>query len=371
MSRTPSDVSLLWEPITIGGQALTNRVALAPMTRISAEEDGRPNDRMRRYYRSFARGGFGLLITEGTYPDLEHSQGYLHQPGLATDEHVHAWAPIVADVHEHGAKMFSQLMHAGAQSQGNRYVDGTVGPSQVAPLGPQLEFYRGSGPFPAPRPLDHTELRTIRRNFAAAAERAAAAGFDGVEIHGANGYLLDNFLTEYMNQRDDQYGGTTANRVRLLVETCDEVLQRVGGDIAVGIRISQSKVSDIHHRWGHASEDAATVFTALGQTGIDFVHTTEHRALAPAFPDESPTSLAQFAQNHSGLIVIVNGQLDAPEDAEEVLRSGAGDIVALGKAALADRNWPTVVRRGGQPERDLRSDVLAPLADVKDWEAPE
>ncbi|MGJ3558302.1 hypothetical protein ACR6C2_02275 [Streptomyces sp. INA 01156] len=119
----------------------------------------------------------------------------------------------------------------------------------MAPRGEQLSFYRGSGPYATPRALDARELADIRRGFADAARRARAAGFDGVEVHGANGYLLDQFLTDYLNRREDGYGGSVENRVRLAAEVVDEVLQAVGSEIAVGIRISQSKVSDFHHRW--------------------------------------------------------------------------------------------------------------------------
>ncbi|MBP2216943.1 hypothetical protein [Arthrobacter sp. CAN_C5] len=128
----------LWSPLRIGSTELDNRVALAPMTRISATEDGHATERMAAYYQRFARGGFGLLITEGIYPDTAHSQGYHFQPGIATEEQTQSWARVVEGVHAAGAKMFAQLMHAGAQSQGNRFVDSAVGPSAVAPKGGRI-----------------------------------------------------------------------------------------------------------------------------------------------------------------------------------------------------------------------------------------
>ena len=144
----------LFEPFEIGEVALANRTALAPMTRISATEDGSVTDRNARYYAGFARGGFGLVITEGIYPDTEYSQGYVNQPGLATAAHEQSWRPVVEAVHAEGSAIFAQLMHAGAQSQGNRFRTEAVGPSAVAPRGEQLGFYRGEGPFPTPKPLD-------------------------------------------------------------------------------------------------------------------------------------------------------------------------------------------------------------------------
>lgn len=360
------DFAPLWSPLQIGPTQLENRVALAPMTRISATEEGRATDRMVSYYEAFARGGFGLLITEGIYPDTAHSQGYLHQPGIATDEQAQAWARVVEAVHAAGGKIFAQLMHAGAQAQGNRFVDSTVGPSAVAPKGEQLGFYRGEGPYPVPAEITRTQMEEVREEFVAAALRAQDAGFDGVEIHGANGYLLDQFLTDYLNRRTDEYGGSPENRVRFAAEVCRAVREAVSPETAVGVRVSQAKVSDHDHRWAGGAEEAEVIFSALAATGIDFVHTTEYRAYAPAFGDEGP-SLAALAKQHTGLPVIANGHLDDPETAVSMLDDGAADVVALGKAALANRDWPQRVR-SGRPLGELDGSLFAPVADVKDWE---
>jgi 2,4-dienoyl-CoA reductase-like NADH-dependent reductase (Old Yellow Enzyme family) len=360
------DLTPLWKPLQMGPTPLENRVALAPMTRISATEEGRATDRMISYYETFARGGFGLLITEGIYPDTSHSQGYLHQPGIATPEQARAWSGVVDAVHAAGSRIFAQLMHAGAQAQGNRFVDATVGPSAVAPKGEQLGIYRGEGPFPVPEEISPQQMREVREGFVAAALRARDAGFDGVEIHGANGYLLDQFLTDYLNRRTDEYGGSPENRVRFAAEICRAVREAVGPATAVGIRISQAKVSDHGHRWAGGAEEAEVIFSTLAATGIDFLHTTEYRAHAPAFGDDGP-SLAALAKLHSGLPVIANGHLDDPETAVSVLADGAADVVALGKAALADRDWPQRVR-SGLPLGELDGSLFAPVADVKDWE---
>jgi len=155
--------------------------------------------------------------------------------------------------------------------------------------------------------------------------------------------------------------------VRLAAEVCRDVVEAVGADLAIGIRISQGKVSDNHHRWRGREEDAAVIFGTLGETGIDVIHTTEYRALAPAFAD-ADTTLAAMAKKYSGLPVIVNGNLDDPRDAAAMIDSGAADIVALAKPALANRDWPRRVR-GGQPlSPDLPTDLLGPIANVKDWE---
>jgi len=361
-----TDYSPLWSPIRIGATELDNRVALAPMTRISATEDGHATDRMASYYRTFARGGFGLLITEGIYPDTAHSQGYHHQPGIATEEQARSWATVVDGVHAEGAKIFAQLMHAGSQSQGNRFVASSVGPSAVAPKGEQLGFYRGEGPYPVPSAITLSQMKDVRDGFVTAALHAQQAGFDGVEIHGANGYLLDQFLTDYLNQRDDHYGGSPENRVRFAAEICRDVREAVGPDMTVGIRISQSKVSDTEHKWSGGVEEAEVIFATLGGTGIDFVHTTEYRATEPAFANAGET-LAALAKRYSGLPVIANGKLDDPDNAVSMLVDGSADVVALGKGALANRNWPHLVRNNLE-FGELDPAVFAPLADVKDWE---
>lgn len=356
----------LWSPLRIGSTQLANRVALAPMTRVSATEDGLVTEKMVSYYEAFARGGFGLLITEGIYPDTAYGQGYLFQPGLATEEQARSWATVVDVVHAAGSTIFAQLMHAGSQAQGSRFVDSTIGPSAVAPKGEQLGFYRGEGPYRVPAEITRAQMEEVRQGFVAAALRAQAAGFDGVEIHGANGYLLDQFLTDYLNVRTDEYGGSPENRVRFPAEICRAVREAVGPDTTVGIRISQSKVSDHDHRWAGGAEEARVVFSTLGATGVDFVHTTEYKAYAPAFEDGGP-SLAALAKQHSELPVIANGHLDDPETAVSLLAEGAADVVALGKAALGNRDWPNRVR-DGRPLDELDASLFDPVADVKDWE---
>jgi 2,4-dienoyl-CoA reductase-like NADH-dependent reductase (Old Yellow Enzyme family) len=258
-------------------------------------------------------------------------------------------------------------MHAGSQSQGNPRTTTTWGPSAIRPSGEQIAMYRGSGPYRTPEAMNRDHIGQVRAAFVESARQARDAGFDGVEIHGANGYLIDEFLTDYMNTRTDGYGGNTANRVRLAVEICQDVVSAVGSDIAVGIRISQGKVSDNHHRWAGEEDDAATIFGALAEAGIDYIHTTEYRALAPAF-GESGKSLAQLAKQYSGLPIIANGHLDDPRDAAAIVDSGAADVVALAKPALANRDWPHRVRTGQPLSPDLPADLFGPVANVKDWE---
>ncbi|WP_119154046.1 NADH:flavin oxidoreductase [Caldimonas tepidiphila] len=367
MSTDPNlNTDLLYQPITLGAVRLDNRIAVAPMTRTSAHPDGRATDEMARYYERFAEGGFALLITEGTYPDEAWSQGYLDQPGIANDEQAAAWRPVVERVHGAGARIVMQLMHAGAQTQGNRFKTDTVGPSAVAPRGEQLGIYRGSGPFPTPRAMSAQEIREVIALFSRAAERARDAGFDGVEVHGANGYLLDQFLTDYMNVRTDDYGGSTGNRVRLAAEVCAAVRRAVGPDFVVGVRVSQGKVSDYTYKWAGREDDARIIFGALAQAGVDYIHTTEHHASEPAW--EGGQSLAHYAKQFGGGVpVMANGGLGSPKIAVRLLESGCADLVSIGKSALANRAWPKQVRER-RPLENFDAQLLQPLANVKDVE---
>jgi len=335
----------LFQLATIAGLELANRVVVAPMTRASATEDGRATPRMAEYYADFASGGFGLIVSEGIYTDRAHSQGYANQPGLTDDAQVAAWRRVTEAVHAAGGRIFAQLMHAGGQGQFNRFVSGTVAPSAIAPKGAKLANYGAEGPYDVPRALDRDGLRQIRDGFVASARNAVEAGFDGIEIHGANGYLLDQFLTDYTNARDDVYGGDVGARVRFPAEVVTSVSAAVGLEVPVGIRLSQIKVGDNEHEWAGGLADAKVIFASMAMAGADFVHISEFDARRPAFAGIGP-SLAAVARSFSGLPVMVAGDLgDAPR-AAAVLADGEADFVAIGKAALADPLWAWQVRSG-------------------------
>ncbi|WP_422659249.1 NADH:flavin oxidoreductase [Paenibacillus sp. EC2-1] len=362
-----SDTKKLFEPFNIGRITLKNRVGVAPMTRISATEKGLVTDRMVKYYRSFADGGFGLIITEGTYIDDKYSQTYQFQPGIAYEEQAQEWKRVVDAVHSQDTKIFMQLQHTGPLSQGNRFVNETIAPSSVQPKGEQLKFYLGEGAFRLPREITKEEIVDVKKSFVDAAKRAKSIGFDGIELHGANGYLLDAFLTEHTNKRNDEYGGTTENRVRLLVEIIQDVREAVGENFTVGIRISQSKVNDYAYKWSAKEHDAKTIFGALGKSGLDFIHVTEFEAWKPAF-DTGKDSLAVLAKKYSQLPIIVNGQLEKPERASKMINNGDADMVTLGKGALANHDWVKKVKNGEPLKEFDKEKVLHPVADIKDFE---
>ena len=357
-----SNVSSVFSTYKIGARRLKNRLALAPMTRVSANENGTVGPLMKDYYQSFAEGGFALIITEGLYTDKLYSQGYKFQPGLSDNAQVDSWKEITDAVHEHDGLIVAQLMHAGALSQYNKYTGSGAGPSAIKPLGKEMTFYYGEGEYSSPKAMTQEDIYDVVRGFAHAAKRAKLAGFDGVEIHGANGYLLDQFITVYTNERSDEYGGVLANRFRIYKDIISSVREAVGLDFIVGIRFSQSKVNDFEYTWPEKDEGAQHIFQSIEAMGIDYIHTTEHCAKEPAF--EGGLSLSALAKKYAAVPVIANGGVSNENDANFLVESNQADIISLGKIALANPNWPNAVK-AGKPLNDFDFEMFNPLADLK------
>jgi 2,4-dienoyl-CoA reductase-like NADH-dependent reductase (Old Yellow Enzyme family) len=361
------DTSALFAPIVINGHTVKNRLSVAPMTRISATQDGQATEKMTRYYERFARGGFGTVSTEGIYTDQAFSQGYAHQPGMTDEAQASAWKPVVSGIKAHGALAIAQMMHAGALSQGNRFRDGTVGPSAIQPKGKQMTFYHGKDRYVLPAAITEEQIADAINGFAKSAGRAIeVAEFDAVEIHGANGYLLDQFLTDYANSRTDRWGGAVENRVRLIVETFKAVRARVGAKVPVGVRISQGKVNDYHHKWADAERDAEIIFGSLADAGADFIHVTEYEAWNPAFTPGGP-SLMHLAKGYApNAAIFANGSLHHVEQAVAALNDGA-DIITIGRGALANPDLPKRLSDRGILN-DFDPTILGPFANIKETE---
>jgi 2,4-dienoyl-CoA reductase-like NADH-dependent reductase (Old Yellow Enzyme family) len=319
----------LFTTIALGTVTLKNRTVVAPMTRVSATEDGHVTDRIVSYYEEFARGGWGLVETEATYIDAEYSQCRRGQPGMATATHRDAWLRVVEAVHAHGAAIFMQLQHAGAFAEALRYCSETVAPSAVAP--------RSSKPLPMPRELTAVEIAGIKENFCRAAVRAVEAGFDGVELHGTNGYLIDQFLTDYTNLRTDQYGGSIANRIRFACETVSAVRRAVPAGFPVGIRLNPGKTNDPGYEWPGGETTACEIFRSIVDAGASFLHISGLNAPHPA---RATLMLPDLAKRVTSVAVIANGGLDDPARAEQLLTAGCADLVSLGRGALANPDWP-------------------------------
>lgn len=357
----------LYEAKSINRALFRNRIMVAPMTRISASETGVPGKKMQDYYSRFARGGFGAIITEGIYIDQAWSQTYAFQPGIVNDEQLSGWKNIVEKAHQNDARVIAQLIHAGALSQKNIYRQDSAGPSAVKPKGQQLEFYHGSGEYRTPQALSEEQIRDIIASFADSAERAVSdAKFDGVEIHAANGYLLDQFLTDYTNQRTDGWGGSLENRLAITLDVIRAVRSKIGAEKLLGVRLSQGKVNDFHHKWKEGEAGARKIFGLIADAGVDYIHVTEYKSWLPAFANGDKSLVELARESAPEIAIIANGGLDDGETAEKLLGMGA-DFVSIGKAALANPDWPRKVS-SGLPLYDLPGDILSPVADIKEKE---
>lgn len=345
---------------------LKNRLAVAPMTRVSATETGSATEEMARYYERFAQGGFGLVITEGIYTDRQYSQGYCHQPGMTDESQAHAWRRVTDAIHAHEGKVFAQVMHAGALSQGNRFTDVSAAPSALRPKGEQMKFYYGSGQYAIPQAMTDEDIADAIAGFARAATLASKqAGFDGIEIHGANGYLLDQFLTDYTNHRNDHWGGSVQARVRLIVDVVKAVRQAVGV-LPVGVRISQGKVNDYGHKWVEGEQAAEVIFGSLSDAGVDFIHVTEFEAWKPAFSGGRQSLVALARRYAPAVSLIANGGLHSSTHAGTALKEGA-DVIAIGKAALANPDLPKKLSNA-EPLDEFDTSILGPIANLKESE---
>lgn len=228
-------MSKLFEPLRIGNIELKNRIGMAPMTRSRALPDGTPSDLAAEYYGQ--RASVGLIISEGTQPS-EDGQGYSNTPGIYAEAHIEGWKKVTSKVHNEGGRIFIQLMHVGRVSHPDNtpHHRQAVAPSAIAP---NVEIFTAQGmkEIPTPRALSEEEIKDVINEFRLAARAAIEAGADGVEIHGANGYLIQQFLSENSNQRQDAYGGTIENRSRFAIEVAKAVVNEIGPE-RTGIRFS-------------------------------------------------------------------------------------------------------------------------------------
>lgn len=321
----------LLEPYRLGDLHLPNRVVMAPMTRARAAGEGLPTASAATYYAQ--RATAGLIVTEGIQPSLQ-GQSNPGTPGLHTDEQVAAWRLVTHAVHANGGRIFAQLMHAGRVGH-----PANVGFVPVAPSAVQLEteLYTAQGPLqaPVPRELTTDEVRGEVEVFAAAARRAIEAGFDGIELHGANGYLIQQFLSSNVNLRTDAYGGTIPGRIRFAVEVAEACARAIGPE-RVGIRLSPG--TEI---WDVVEEDLPELYSALlaelQRVGIAYVHTlaTHSDELFDRMRREWSST---FIVNPSPAIV---GDAADGAAGEHWLGRGA-DLVAFGRAYLAN---PDLVER--------------------------
>ncbi|MFC4874434.1 NADH:flavin oxidoreductase [Negadavirga shengliensis] len=328
----------LFDPSSINSQVIKNRFLVAPMTRVSADLKGVPTMEMQEYYTAFAVGGFGGIITEGIYTDDHYARAYPNQPGLVHWTQVEAWKRITAKIRDQNALVIAQLMHAGSISQA---LAKTKAPSEIIPLGKKLGHYGGGdGPFPVPEAMGEDDIRQVINGFVSSAENALAAGFHGIELHAANGYLLDQFLTPYLNLRTDEYGGTMDNRFRVICEIIAGIRNQVPANFIVGLRISEGKVNNLAYRWEGGSKTAKALLHEIQKSPVDYLHiAAEHFGWEGEclYPDGS--SLTGLAKEILDIPVIANGKMADLSLSQKLLDTEQADLFAIGKEALSNPDF--------------------------------
>lgn len=328
--------ALLFSPTTLGPLPLANRLVMAPMTRSRAQAYNVPGTLMAEYYGQ--RATAGLIITEGTAPS-PNGCGYPRIPGLWSPAQVEGWRLVTDAVHARGGRIFVQLMHTGRVGHPLNLPAGAelLAPSARAAPGEMFTDDEGLRPYPAPRAMTDGEVRDAVREHVDAARNAIAAGFDGVELHGANGYLLEQFLSPETNQRTDAWGGSVNARLRFPLEVARELAVAVGGE-RVGIRLSPHGVNGGMGTYPETDDTYRRLVLALVETGLQYVHLVDHSSMgAPPVPRSLETALrAAWPRT-----LILAGGFDGVR-AEQALRAGRCDLVAFGRPMLAN---PDLVAR--------------------------
>ena len=327
------------KPYSKGSFQLKNHLVMAPMTRSRAIAN-LPNELMAKYYSQ--RTGAGLIITEGTAPTPE-ALGYPRIPGIFSQEQIKGWKKTTARVHQDNSKIFVQLMHTGRIGHVDNLPVGAVlvGASEITATGQIFTDTNGKQDHSKPRAMTTMGVRKVIKDHAIAAQNAMEAGFDGVELHAANGYLMEQFLNPNVNTRKDEFGGSIENRARLIVEIAAETTKAIGKD-KVGIRLSPfSKLGDLQpYNAEEVHQTYCYLATVLNKLGLIYIHLI----IDPNLPQKT---IAAIRENFKGTLILASGF--SPETAEEALTDGVADLVAFGKSFLAN------------PDFDKRLDKNTPL----------
>jgi N-ethylmaleimide reductase len=328
-------MSRLYSKTTLGPLPLQNHLVMAPMTRCRATGNI-PTALMAQYYAQ--RGAAGLIITEGTSPS-PNGLGYPRIPGIFSPAQVEGWQRITDAVHAKGAKMFVQLMHCGRIAHPLNLPAGArvLAPSAAAAAGEMFTDAEGPKPHPVPQPMSAADIEVTIEEFVQAAKNAVKAGFDGIELHSANGYLLEQFIRPNTNQRTDGYGGAIENRARFMLEVAEAATAAIGKE-RVGIRLSPFGVFNDMPLYDAMTTDYTYLAQSLNALGLVYIHLVDHSAMgAPPVPDAIK---ATFRKRFQGTLIL-SGGYDA-QRAENDLRAGKCDLIAVGKPFLAN---PDLVER--------------------------
>lgn len=347
--------SKLLSPFSLQHLELKNRISLAPMTRGRSGSDRIPNELMAQYYRQ--RSGAGLIITEATTISPQ-ANGWVDSPGIYTDAMTEGWKPVVEAVHQSGSKIFMQLWHTGRASHSD-FHDGQlpVAPSAIAIQGDGVHTPSGKKPHETPRELETEELPGIVADYARAAANAKSAGFDGVEVHSANGYLLDSFLQSKTNQRSDQYGSSVENRYRLLDEVVTAVTDVFPAN-EVAVRLSPNGAFNDMGSPNYR-EQFTYVIEQLNRFGLSYLHVMD--GLAFGFHDlGDPMTLGDVRKIYDHPVMGNCGY--TLSSATQAVENGDADMIAFGRPYISN---PDLVHRFTEGIE------LAPDAPVEDWYTPK
>lgn len=326
----------LLSPVKLGRYELPNRIVMAPLTRMRAGAGNVPTSLNATYY--VQRASAGLIIAEATQVSPQGA-GYPNTPGIYSPEQVAGWQLVTDAVHDRGGRIFLQLWHVGRISHPSIQPGGElpVAPSAIAPEG-EITTYDGLKPFVTPRALETEEIPGIVEQYRRGAENALAAGFDGVEIHSANGYLLDQFLQDGTNKRTDKYGGSIENRVRLLLEVTEAVVSVWGGD-RVGVRLSPSGTFNSMHD-SNLEALFSYVASALNRFDLAYLHIVEPRIAGNETVEDNSSNLGvrYFRPIFNGTLMTAGGY--DREEGNAVLATGDADLVAYGRLFIANPDLP-------------------------------
>lgn len=332
--------ALLFEQFTLKTHQLRNRLVMAPMTRNRATEDNTPNALMAEYYRQ--RADVGLIITEGTSPS-PNGLGYARIPGLFNEQHVAGWRLVTDAVHARGAHIFVQLMHTGRASHVDNLPEGArvVGPVAEAMNGGIYTDTAGMQPASTPHALSEEEIAATVAEYAHSATLASEAGFDGIELHGANGYLIEQFLNPNVNTRTDAYGGSIDRRNRFALEVARATAAAIGAD-RVGIRLSPYGAFNHTGAFDDVKPQYEALAGELGTLRLAYLHLVDHSSMgAPTVPARFKAALrTAFAGTY-----IASGGFDLGA-ADKIVREGEADLVAFGRPALANPDFATRLKKG-------------------------
>lgn len=368
---------ILFRPLKVGSLELPNRIVMAPMTR-GASPDGIPDETVASYYRRRAEGGVGLIITEGAYVSEDTSLYDPMIPNLFREESLNGWANVVKQVHDAGGRIVPQLWHIGLAPKSDlQEVYGGRPDTRAIPIGPSGLMLTGE---PHGRAMTQADIDEISESYVQAAVASYRIGFDGVELHAAHGYLIDEFFWHETNVRADKYGGNTGERTRFAADIVRAIRERTAPDFPIILRFSQWKLQDLQARAWPTPNELEQFLKPLVDAGVDIFHCSQRRFWLPEF-DDGPLNLAGWTRKLSGqptisvgsvtldeefldalLVEGMTGTLTGLEALIERMENDEFDMIAIGRALIANPDWIEKVRQGDVSKlKPFKREMLADL----------